>query len=134
MKTVRNIVATLVITALAACVAYFVYHVRHVTFVLQWFNATETSIGSDLPDKDPFGRPKTIILARSRNGITCYTAYYSEELKQFLNSSKLQSVHVTYRISYRFGKPFWIQQTDIEHRGNIAAPEYMGQSADGECF
>ncbi|HEY6971186.1 MAG TPA: hypothetical protein VJA94_18395 [Candidatus Angelobacter sp.] len=134
MKILRIVVVALLIAVLAAGLAYFVWHVRYVTYPMEWYNASETTIGKDLPDRDPFGRPKTVILARTRNGITCYTAYYSEELKRILNSTKPSVVHVSYRVSYWLNKPYWIQQTDIEHYGDIAAPEYMGQSAHGECF
>jgi hypothetical protein len=73
MQFVSTLFKMLFVAALLLLVIHFAWHTTRVTSEVSWFTANETSLGSELPSKNPSGEPKTIVLNLKVNGDTdCY--------------------------------------------------------------
>ena len=138
MRKLAKVVLVLTIVALSF-LAHFVHHKKRVTYRMTWYPGNTYKPARDIPETNPFrarptyGEPK-VVLVREANGIQCYEVYYSRKLEKLLEDTPSRQVSVTFLVSYRFGKPYWIEPVDTAGLGTRVVEEFGGQLGHGECF
>jgi hypothetical protein len=117
-KSRRNawrIGTALVAVLLLIPLAHFIYHRKVETFALTWYPGDSYRPALGLPKVGDHGEPRVVLVRRS-GLIDCFDVLYSQELEGLLQTSPRQ-VNITYRISYRFGRPIWIEVLDVAGLG-----------------
>jgi hypothetical protein len=139
-KAVRGIFYAAVL-GLAVTSPFLVTRTRSETFQLTYFPANTYQPTSALPAVDEQGRPK-VVLVRRVGQIECHDVFYSQELKDLLERTPLHQAQVTYRVNYRFGRPFWIETLDVAGLGvgpitqgpSVSGSFRTGDVPPGNCF
>jgi hypothetical protein len=121
--------------------AHFVYHTRAKTFSLTYFPDNLYPPAGALPTADEHGGPR-VVLVRRAGQVECFDVYYSQKLKQLLEATAAGRIQIVYRVSYRFGRPFWIETMDVGGLGiepvtsryTVKGTYRTGKVSPGECF
>ena len=134
------------IAALAAIVllvpaARFIYHTKTETFSLTYFPGNTYAPVRDLPGVDEHGEPR-VVLVRRKGQMECFDVFYSQKLNDLLEANPSRRVNITYRVFYRFGRPFWIETLDVAGLGiepdisrfSVQGSHRTGNTKPGECF
>jgi len=137
-----HIGAALVVVLLLIPLVHFIYHRKIETFALTWYPNDSYRPALHLPKVGDNGEPSVVLVRRS-GLMDCFDVLYSQELDRLLRSTPSRQVNTTYRISYRFGRPIWIEVLDVNGLGPtvstsrytvVGASYRTGNVSPGECF
>ena len=116
---------------LAIGLLYLAHHTRVESFYYRWYPGNTYVPARQFPDLDVKGLPK-VVLVRSVGPTECFAVYYSKEFEALLEKDPSRPVKVTYRVSVRFGWPYWIETLETAGMPNVMGN--TGQHGRGECF
>ena len=136
----RKLVFYMAFLAVVLASFLFLFKSRTETLQLWYFPGSSYAPTNELAPLDEQGRPK-VVLVRKAGQVECFDVFYSQKLQQSLEREPSKPAHVTYRVSYRFGKSFWIETLDVAGLGiepitnrNISGSFRTGGVSPGDCF
>lgn len=116
---------------LALAFLYAAHHTRTESFYYRWYPDESYVPTRQSPEFDLKGNPK-VVLVRTVGSLECYEVYYSRELERLVKENPAQPIKVTFRVSVRFGWPYWIETLETAEMPNIMGNS--GQHGRGQCF
>ena len=136
----RKLVFYMAFLAVVLASFLFLFKSRTETLQLWYFPGSSYAPTNELALLDEQGRPK-VVLVRKAGQVECFDVFYSQKLQQSLEREPSKPARVTYRVSYRFGKSFWIETLDVAGLGiepitnrNISGSFRTGGVSPGDCF